>query len=178
MAGARFAAAGAAAVGGGARGWRRQKLFHVRRSVLHRWVRRRFELSDDQWDAIASLLPAERGRKARPARDNREMVNAILWVLRTGAPWRDLPEHYPRWTSVYTRFRRWTAQGVWTHALVELTKDAQTEGFHIDGTIVRAHQDAHGARKGGLRKSGARAEVRRPRSTPSSMPEHDPSASH
>jgi transposase len=142
-------------------------------------MKRRFELSDEQWAPIGPLLPAERGRKARPAIDNRRMVNAILWVARTGAPWRDLPEHYPCWQSVYARFSRWSAQGIWTRVLSQLTQDADTEGFHIDGTIVRAHQDAHGARKGGRQRSGVRAEVRPRRSmpsSPSSMPSAVPSA--
>ena len=131
---------------------------------------RRFELSDETWASIAPNLPPERGRKARPATNNRRMVNAVLWVLRTGAPWRDLPEHYPPWKSVYTRFSRWSAQGIWRRVLLELTKTADTEGYSIDGTIVRAHQDAHGARKGGRQRSGVRAEVRPRRSTPSSTP--------
>jgi transposase len=119
-------------------------------------MRRRFELSDEQWAPIAPLLPPERGRKARPAIDNRRMTNAILWVLRTGAPWRDLPEHYPAWQSVYARFSRWGAQGIWTRVLRELSKGADTEGYHIDGTIVRAHQDAHGARKRALHRLSGR----------------------
>jgi transposase len=139
-------------------------------------MRRRFELSDEVWDRIAPQLPAERGRRARPARDNRSMVNAMLWILRTGAPWRDMPDHYPPWKSVYTRFSRWAAQGIWQRVLRHLTLDAETEGYLIDGTIVRAHQDAHGARKGGRRRSGVRAEVRPRRSTPLSMPSASPSA--
>jgi transposase len=129
---------------------------------------RRFELSDEAWARIAPELPAERGRKARPARSNRVMVNAMLWILRTGAPWRDMPACYPPWSSVHTRFSRWSAQGVWQRVLKHLTEDADTEGVMIDGTIVRAHQDAHGARKGGRHRSGVRAEVRPRRSTPSS----------
>jgi transposase len=125
---------------------------------------RRFELSDEVWESIATGLPAERGRKARPSIDNRRMVNAMLWVLRTGAPWRDLPEHYPPWKSVYTRFSRWSAQGILQGVLERLAQGAKGEGFHIDGTIVRAHQDAHGARKGGRQRSGVRAEVRPRRS--------------
>jgi transposase len=140
-------------------------------------VKRRFELSDEQWSSLAALLPRERGRKARPAINNRRMVNAILWVARTGAPWRDLPEHYPCWQSVYARFSRWSAQGIWARVLRELTKNADREGFHIDGTIVRAHQDAHGARKGGRQRSGVRAEVRPRRSTPSSTHSDGPCAS-
>jgi transposase len=140
-------------------------------------MRRRFELSDVEWAAIAGMLPPERGRKARPARNNRRMINAMLWVLRTGAPWRDLPEHYPPWKSVYTRFSRWSAQGLWTRVLMILSEAADTEGYHIDGSIVRAHQDAHGARKGGRNRSGVHAEVRRQRSMPLLMPEADLSAS-
>jgi transposase len=140
-------------------------------------MKRRFELSDETWDEIAPRLPPERGRKARPARDNRRMVNAILWILRTGAPWRDLPAHYPPWKTVYTRFSRWTAQGIWQRVLSELTQDADTDGFLIDGTIVRAHQDAHGARKRGPNKSGTRAEGRPQRSMRSLTPPAVPSAS-
>src|SRR5215468_4885905 len=121
-------------------------------------MRRRFELTDEQWAAISQYLPPERGRKARPAIDNRLMVNAVLWILRTGAPWRDLPEHYPAWKSVHSRFSRWSTQGIWRNVVLELSKDADMEGCFIDGSIVRAHQDAHGAKKGGPKQLGARAE--------------------
>lgn len=77
------------------------------------------------------------------------MVNAMLWILRTGAPWRDMPGHYPPWRSVYTRFSRWSKQGVWQRVLVALAEDANTEGYQLDSSSVRAHQDAHGAQKGG-----------------------------
>ena len=127
-------------------------------------MRRRHELTDDQWQQICGLLPAERGRKARPARSNRVMVNAMLWILRTGAPWRDMPSHYPPWQSVYTRFSRWSKQGIWQNAAAKPAEDAEREGFQIDGTIVRAHQDAHGA-KGGRKRSAARAEDRPQRFT-------------
>jgi transposase len=140
-------------------------------------MRKRFELSDEQWTVIGPLLPPERGRKARPARDNRRMVNAMLWVLRTGAPWRDLPRYYPPWKTVYTRFSRWTVQGLWQQVLTKLTKDADSEGYLIDGTTVRAHQDAHGARKGGQPRSAAHAAERRARSTLSSTLLAAPSAS-
>ena len=94
-------------------------------------------------------------------------LNAVLWILRTGAPWK----------SVHTRFTRWSKQGIWQGALREQTKGADQEGFLIEGTIVRVHQDAHGARKGGRSKSGVRAEVRRARSTRSSTPSEGRSAS-
>jgi transposase len=123
-------------------------------------MKRRFELSDEVWDQIAPQLPAERGRKARPCRNNRRMVNAMLWILRTGAPWRDLRSHYPPWKSVYTRFSRWSSQGIWQQVLGKLTQQADMEGFLIDGTVVRAHQDAYGARKGGRSRSGVHAEAR------------------
>ncbi|THF78464.1 transposase [Cohnella fermenti] len=70
-------------------------------------MRRRYEIRDDQWERLKDLLPPERKPQGgRPAIDNRKMLNGMLWVLRSGAPWRDLPEHYGSWSSVYTRFRR------------------------------------------------------------------------
>lgn len=83
------------------------------------------------------------------------MVNGMVWVLRTGAPWRDLPSYYGPWNSVYTRFSRWTRQGVWRRVLDELAKGADSVAFMVDATIVRVHQDARGAQKGGPARSGA-----------------------
>jgi transposase len=116
------------------------------------------------------MLPAERGRKSRPAKPNRPMVNGILWILRSGAPWRDLPGYYGPWKSVYTRFRRWTRQGVWGRVFAELAKGADGVAYHIDATIVRVHQDGQGARKGGTNQLGARVAERPQRFTLSSTP--------
>jgi transposase len=91
------------------------------------------------------------------------MVNAIVWVLKTGAPWRDLPEHYGSWETVYSRFRRWTKRGVWAAVLAELAKNEDGESYLIDATIVRAHQDASGARKKTAANSSVNPEADRPR---------------
>ena len=93
-------------------------------------MRRRHELSDEQWERLEPLLPPERGRRGRPANPNRIVVNGILWVLRTGAPWRDLPSRYGSWSTVYSRFRRWTHRGVWVHVFEELSKDVDGETFN------------------------------------------------
>jgi transposase len=81
------------------------------------------------------------------------MVNAMVWVVRSGAPWRDLPAHYGPWKSVYTRFSRWVRKGVWRQVLDELAKDADSIAYMVDATVVRVHQDAQGARKGGPARS-------------------------
>lgn len=135
---------------------------------------RRHELKAEQWERIRDLLPAEGGREGRPSLDNRQVVNAIRWVLKTGAPWRDLPEHYPKWKTVHSRFSRWTRRGVWARVLAELAKDQDDESFLIDATIVRAHQDAGGALKKQDRKPLGAPEEDRPRrftlvSTPSAI---------
>jgi len=104
-------------------------------------------LSDEQWAGIAPLLPPEVGRVARPSKSNRRMVDAMVWILKTGSPWRDLPGHFGPWQSVYSRFRRWTQQGVWARVLDKLTEQQDSESYLIDATIVRAHQDATGAKK-------------------------------
>jgi transposase len=135
---------------------------------------RRHELRSEQWETIRELLPPETGREGRPSIDNRQIVNAIRWILRTGAPWRDLPEHYPKWKTVHSRFSRWTRQGVWARVLEELAKDQDDESFLIDATIVRAHQDAAGALKKQDPKPSGVPEEDRPRrftlvSTPSAI---------
>ena len=93
------------------------------------------------------MLPPERGRPGRPATSNRLVVNSILWVLRTGAAWRDLPACYPAWSGVYARFRRWNQRGVWAAVLHEVAQELDDESYMLDSSIVRAHQDAAGARK-------------------------------
>lgn len=109
----------------------------------------RYELSDAEWQRIESLLPPETGRKARPSKDNRHMVNGMIWILRSGAPWRDLPARYGPWQSVYTRFRRWTQMGVWQQILEQLIQNEPVQSIVLlDSTIVRAHQHAAGAKGG------------------------------
>ena len=117
----------------------------------------RRELSDVQWARISQLVPGKEGDKGRAGEDNRLFVDAVLWVLRTGAPWRDLPPAFGNWNSVFVRFNRWSRKGVW-ESLFKALADPDFEHVMIDATIVRAHQHAAGA-KGGLkiRRSDARA---------------------
>lgn len=126
---------------------------------------RRHALTAEQWAQIAPLLPPEVGRAARPAKSNRLMVEAMVWVLRTGAPWRDLPRRFGPWKSVYTRFRRWTQQGIWAQVLEKLSGQQDRESYLIDATIVRAHQDATGAKKGDRKRSVTPEEARPQRFT-------------
>lgn len=93
------------------------------------------------------------------------MVNAMAWIVRSGAPWRDLPPHYGPWKSVYTRFSRWVRQGIWRQVLSEFAKEADSIAYMVDGTVVRVHQDAQGARKGGLVRSGTPVAAQPPRFT-------------
>ncbi len=112
----------------------------------------RGDLTEEGWNVLASLLPAERGRGGRPAGDNRTYVNGRLGVLRTGAPWRDLPEKYGHGNSVYRRHLRWRDRGVWESVLAALTDAREDEtSYSLDSTIVRGHAQAAGA-KGGLQK--------------------------
>jgi transposase len=118
-------------------------------------MRRRHELSDAEWTRLQPwLAPVKAGR---PRKDDRVVINGILWKLATGAPWRDLPERYGPWPSVYTRFRRWTAAGVWDQIFAAVQRQADAAGrldwdvHEVDGTVIRAHQHAAGA-KGGTHK--------------------------
>nr|WP_280136762.1 IS5 family transposase [Devosia soli] len=108
-------------------------------------------MSDAEWRLIGELSPAERGRKSRPAQDNRRYLNGMLHVLRVGCPWRDMHERYGKWNSVYVRFRRWAEQGVWDALLETLVELGLTDDWQhmIDSKTVRGHSQAAGA-KGGL----------------------------
>ena len=110
----------------------------------------RRELTDVQWVRIEKLVVGKKGDKGRSGEDNRLFVDAVLWVLRTGSPWRDLHPELGNWNSVYVRFRRWAKKGVWESLFKVLADDPQFEAIMIDATIVRAHQHAAGA-KGGLK---------------------------
>jgi putative transposase len=118
----------------------------------------RRELTDGQWVRIDKLVAGKQGDKGRTGVDNRLFVDAVLWIVRTGAPWRDLPGEFGNWNSVYVRFRRWARKGLWERLFRELAKEPDFEHVMIDATIVRAHQHSAGA-KGGLkiRRSAARA---------------------
>ncbi len=115
----------------------------------------RFDLTDRQWRRLEPLLPPQRPRTGRPNDDHRRIVNGILWVLRTGAPWRDLPERHGPVGTVSSRSHRWRAAGVWDRALAALQAAADAKGridwdlHFVDATIVRAHQHAAGARRTG-----------------------------
>jgi transposase len=107
---------------------------------------RRHEISDEHWTRIKDLLPGKPGDPGRSAKDNRLFINAVLWIARTGAPWRDLPERFGPWNSVFQRFNRWADRGVWQR-IFEAWKDPDLERLMLDSTVIRAHQHAAGAAK-------------------------------
>ena len=111
-----------------------------------------------QWDRIKGLVPGKEADRGSTGRDNRLFVDAVLWIVRAGSPWRDLPDAFGNWNSVYVRFSRWAKAGVWESLFKALAEDPDFEYLIVDSTIVRAHQHAAGA-KGGLRlrPSAARA---------------------
>ena len=134
---------------------------------------RRHELTDAQWEAIEPLLPGREGDPGRTASDNRLFVNAVLFVARTGVPWRDLPPRFGRWNSVWRRFDRWCAAGVWAD-LADALGEPDLAELHLDSTTVRAQHGAAGSRlrPGGKKRrpapgaaSAARGAAGRPRST-------------
>ena len=108
-------------------------------------------LTDAQWQRIEPLIPGKKGDKGRHGADNRLFVDAVLWLVRAGAPWRDLPDEFGKWNSVFIRFRRWAKKGVWKRLFTELGEDPDLEYLIIDSTNVRAHQHAAGAKKGDRR---------------------------
>jgi transposase len=114
----------------------------------------RGDLSNSQRQKLQPLLPPQKPRTGRSSNDHRQTVNGILWVLRTGAPWRDLPQRYGAWQTGSGRFYRWQKLGLWQRMLEQLQQQADTEGklnweiHFIDSSVIRAHQHSAGAKRG------------------------------
>ena len=125
-------------------------------------------MSDDEWAFHERFILAVRAPNGRKPVNHRLVLEGIFWIARTGSPWRDLPEQFGKWSSVYRQFRRWTLAGLWEQILDALNESRIVPDAlqMIDSTVVRAHHQAAGA-KGGLRAkvSAARAVASRPRST-------------
>jgi transposase len=106
----------------------------------------RYDLSEAEWRLIEPLLPDKPRGVARV--DDRRVINGIFYVLRTGSPWRDLPERYGPYTTVYNRFNRWAKSGVWLKIFETLAAKSPQSMQLIDSSIIRAHQHAAGGKKG------------------------------
>lgn len=118
-------------------------------------MRRRYELKNRQWERIKQYFPELRhnGGRGHPWKPHRRLINGILWILHTGAPWRDLPGRYGPWETVYSRFRRWRSDGTWAKILTQLLAHLERHGqlgrhlWFVDATVVRASRAAGGAEK-------------------------------
>lgn len=103
----------------------------------------RYELSTCQWEKIKDLLPGKVGDRGRTAQDNRNFVNSVLWILRSGARWSDMPEdRYGNYKTAHKRFTRWAQKGIWEKVFKYLIKDCDNEYLMLDSTLVKAHQQA------------------------------------
>jgi transposase len=124
----------------------------------------RYTLTDEQWQRLEPLLPPEKPAIGRPSISHRKFLNALIWLVRTGAPWRDLPSNYGPWQTISTRFYRWRADGKLLEIFIALREQADAQGLidwemHcVDSTVIRAHQHAAGGKKGRHVRSDAAAE--------------------
>lgn len=110
---------------------------------------KRYELTNEEWERISPLLPPQKtGRKGRPPKDHRVMLNGMLWIARSGAQWRNLPECYGKWEAVYARFCKWRDEGFLEQIFRTLSADADMENLSIDSTSVKVHQSSNGGKKG------------------------------
>jgi transposase len=111
-------------------------------------AQRRHELTDEEWRRVEKYFPQRQpGQLGRPRNEDRQMLNGILWIVRTGAPWRDLPEQYGAWSSVYNRFAQWQKSGLFQTILAELGVEADLQDMSMDSSSSHAHQHSAGAKK-------------------------------
>ena len=117
--------------------------------VIEMTAQRRYELTDEEWERIKGYFPErEAGQKGRPRNEDRPILNGILWIVRSGAAWRDLPKRYGAWSTVYSRFVQWQEEGLFDTILKELSEEADFQDMSIDSSTVKAHQASAGAKKG------------------------------
>lgn len=109
---------------------------------------RRHDISDRIWTLLQPHLPGRKGSSGRNARDNRQFINAVIWILRTGAPWRDLPPYYGDWKNTHRRFCRWRDKGVWEKLFNMFVQDPDFEWLMIDASYIKVHPDGTGCRGG------------------------------
>ena len=109
---------------------------------------RRHDISDRAWMLLEPHLPGRRGSWGRVAKDNRKFINAVVWILRTGAPWRDLPPDYGDWKNTHRRFCRWRDKGIWEKLFNLFIQDPDFEWLMIDASYIKVHPHAAGARGG------------------------------
>jgi transposase len=112
----------------------------------------RHAITDEHWERIKDFLPGQEGDPGVTAKDNRLFVDAVLWIAKTGAQWRDLPERFGNWNSVWRRFDRCARKGIWDRIFREL-RDPDLEWLILDSSVIRAHQHAAGAKKGATTRS-------------------------
>src|ERR1700737_4102232 len=110
---------------------------------------RRHEISDADWNRIKHLLPGQPGQHGGVANDNRQFINAVLWIARTGSPWRDLPERLGNWNSQWRRFDRWAKHARFA-AIAATLRDPDLDVLILDSTVIRAHPCAAGSKKNGM----------------------------
>ena len=118
----------------------------------------RHNISDEKWEVLAPMLAKPRkDPRGRPPKDDRLMFNGVLWIMKTGAPWRDLPSEFGPWRTVYGRFANWAKLGAWDAVLQELTRDADWDAIMIDASYIKLHQHGTGAKGGTSYKKSAEA---------------------
>ena len=112
---------------------------------------RRYEFTDEKWERLKKYFPERQpGTMGRPRKDPRDMLNGIFWIARSGASWRDLPERYGPWQTVYKRFAEWQKSGLIEKIFHELGEDADLEDISMDSTYIKAHKASAGAERGGF----------------------------
>ena len=116
----------------------------------------RIGLTDEQWDQIAPLLPGKAGDRGRTGADNRKTIEGILYIVRTGSPWRDLPSCYGNWNTIHRRFRRWAASGVFDRIFKATSDNLDLRSVMVDGSFAKVHQHGTGAKKAAARPKSRR----------------------
>ena len=109
---------------------------------------RRQDIINHVWSLLEPHLPGRQGNWGGIAKDNRQFINAVFWIMRTGSPWRDLPPDYGNWSNTHRRFIRWRNKGVWKRLLETLIGEPDSEGLMIEASHCKVHPDASGARGG------------------------------